>query len=564
MKLRSSYLMSILVLGSLLVGVIGCGTPAPPPATEVRGEPTAAQPSPPAETPTPAPTPTEKPVIVIALGDDIDRIHPQEARSKSGYETVANLYEGPLYMKLEPGEGAFEGVLVGQPEYLPGMAESVEVDQENLIVRLKIKEGLKFANGNPITAHSFKMLWDIGWLMPTSYGKSFFPYVGIEDNDDVVAVDDYTLEFHLKRLTPATLALLAFTGQGAVDERSVEENATADDPFATEWLRRNANSSGPYMITEWDPGNQYVLEPNPNYWMGPDGYENSGVILKVVPEAENREMLLRAGDIDLAIYLPYGHVDDLDADPCCKVYKLPARRLYYFGMNADLPLAENKALRQAIAYAIPYDTIIDEVFYGYAQRATSPVPVGMPTHTDDFGYTTDLDMARQKLEEAGYANGVDVELAVRTSIPWDVEAATWIQSSLAEVGINVTINRMAAAEFYQSLTKRELPFFIYDWCSYINDPSYHLHFNLRTGSWANFVQYSNERVDELIDTAAWSLDPDVKEAGMHEAQQLIMDDAQYVPLYQPYRIIGVSEELYGMAVFDEELLHFRHMGKTSQ
>lgn len=565
MRSRSPILLSLLVIVSMLVTVIGCGTPAAPPATEVPEEPPPTAPPAPADTPTPEPPPEPeaKPVIVVALDSDIDHINPSEFRSDAGYYAVANLYEPPLLQKLVPG--AEEGVLVGVAEYGPGMADEITVDEETGVVTMHIQDGLKFADGTPLNAHSFKYMYDMQWLSPTSYTPVLFPFMGLGAPEGVVAVDDNTLEFRLEQLTPLSLAIMAFNPLGALDEATVEEHATPDDEWAAEWLRRNANPDGPYMITEWEQGVQYVFEPNPNYWQGEEYFQNSKVIVRVVPSPEDRELLLRQGDIDLALGLPYKNVDDLQADPNVKVYPIEYTRLFYLGMNNNLPPFDNKVLRQAISYAVPYDTLIEEVFYGYAQKATSPIPVGMPTHTDEFWpYDTDLDMAADKLEEAGYADGLDITLSVRMSIPWDVEAATWIQSSLAEVGINVTIDRLPDAQFFEQLNAHQLPFFIHDWYSWGNDPSYQLSFLLKCGQFTNYADYCNERVDELIETAAWSLDPAVREAGMREAQEIVIDDAPWAFLYQPDWIVAVNKDFYGFAMLDDLCLRFAHMGKATE
>lgn len=564
MRARSLTLFSLLAIASLLVALISCGTPAPPPATEVPEAPSPTQPPAPAETPTTAPPPPEeKPVIVVALDSDIDHINPSEFRSDAGYYAVANLYEPPILQVLVPGEE--EGVLRGIGEYGPGMADEITVDEETGVVTMHIQDGLKFANGNPLTAQSFKFMYDMQWLSPTSYTPVLFPFMGLASDEDVVLVDDDTLEFHLEQLTPLSLAIMAFNPLGALDEAAIEEHATAEDEWAAEWLRRNANPNGPYMITEWEQGVQYVFEPNPNYWQGEEYFQNSKVIVRVVPSPEDRELLLRQGDIDLALGLPYKDVADLQADPNVKVYPIKYTRLYYLGMNNNLPPFDNKALRQAISYAIPYETLIDEVFYGYAQKATSPIPVGMPTHTDEFWpYDTDLDTAADKLEEAGYPEGLDITLAVRLSLPWDVEAATWIQSALADVGITVTIDRLPDAQFFEQLNAHQLPFFIHDWYSWGNDPSYQLSFLLKCGQFTNYADYCNERVDELIETTAWSLDADVREAGMREAQQIIVDEAPWAFLYQPDWIVAVDKDFYGFAMFDDLCLRFAYMGKTTE
>ena len=558
MRPRSLYLLTLMLVASMLVGVTSCGTPAPPAATEVPTEPPA-----PADTPTTAPPPVEKPVIVIAISTDIDHINPYEFRSLAGYQATANTYESLIMQQVEP-DPENPGILLGTAEYGPGVATEMTVDEENAIVTLTIPDGLKFGDGAPMTAQSAKFMYDVAAQAATTYMPVLMPFMGLESHEDVVVVDDNTLEFHLKQLTPLSLAIMAFTVLGPLDEVSYQEAVDAGDEWAVEWLRRNANSSGPYILTEWEQGVEYVFEPNPNYWQGEDYFQNSKVILRVVPSAEDRELLLRQGDIDLAMGLPPRSMDDLEDDPCCKVLAANTGRIYYVGMNNNMPPFDNKALRQALSYAMPYDTIVDEVLYGYGMNPGSPVPVGMPTHTDEFAYETDLAMAEQLLEDAGYADGLDVELAVQMMVSENVEAATWIQASLAEIGVNVTIDRLPTADFMDLLNQHQLGFFIHEWDSWGNDPTYEFSFNYLCGQFTNYTDYCNERVDELINTAAWSLDPQVKEDGMREAQQLIMEDAPRVQLYQPEWLVVVTEDFYGYAVMDDALMRFAYMGETAE
>jgi len=501
----------------------------------------------------------EKPVIVVALDSDIDHIEPMEFRSDAGYYATANLYEPLILQKLVPG--AEEGVLEGVREYGPGLAE-VTMSPDGLLATVKIRKGAKFYNGAPITAHSFKHTFDRAMTAPRSYIPLLVQFMGFDSPDDVVVVDDYTMEFHLKKPSALFLPLLAFQVFGAMDPATTKAHATAEDEWAFDWYRKNANPSGPYQITKWEPGVEYVFEPNPNYWQGPDFFQNSKVIVKVVPSPEDRELLLKKGDIDLALGLPFKDVDALKADPNVKVYTIEYTRLFYLGMNNKIPPFDNVKVRQAISYAIPYDTIIQESLYGYAQKATSPIPKGMPTHTDEYWhYDTNLDKARALLAEAGFPNGFEVELAVRLSIPWDVDAAVWIQSSLAEIGVKVTINKMTDADFFGKLNAHELPFFIHDWYSWGNDPAYQLTFLLKCGQFTNYADYCNKRVDELIEEATWTVDEAKRQELMNEAQRIIVEEAPWAFLHQPNWIVAVSKNFTGFAKVDDLCLRFAYMGK---
>jgi len=534
----------LLLIVAVGLGLTGCGPT--PPATPVL----------------PTPVGEEKPVIVVALDSDIDHIEPMEFRSDAGYYATANLYEPLVLQKLVPG--AEERVLEGIGEYGPGLAE-VTFSADGLVATVKIRPGAKFYNGDPIAAHAFRHTFDRAMIAPRSYIPLLVQFMGFDSPEDVVVVDDYTLEFHLDKPSPLFLPLLAFQVFGAMDPETTEAHATDDDPWAFDWYRENANPSGPYIITKWEPGVEYVFEPNPNYWQGPDYFQNSKVVAKVMPSPEDRELLLKQGDVDLALGLPFKDVDILKADSNVKVYTIEYTRLYYLGMNNKIPPFDNQKVRQAISYAIPYDAIIQEALYGYARKATSPIPQGMPSHTDEFWhYDTDLDKAKALLAEAGFSDGFDAELAVRLSIPWDVDAAVPIQSSLAEIGVNVTVNKMTDADFFAKLNNHELPFFIHDWYSWGNDPAFQLNFLLKCGAFTNYADYCNERIDQLIDEVTWTVDEAEREALMREAQKIIVEEAPWAFLHQPDWIVAVSKDFTGFAKVDDLTLRFAPMGKEQE
>lgn len=520
------------------------------------------------EEPTPTPTVAaetatpvaeDKPVIVVAMDGDIDHIELMEFRSDAAYHATANLYEPLVLQKLVPG--AERGVLEGINEYGLGLAE-VTFSDDRLRATAKIRPDAQFHNGDPITAQAFKHTFDRAMVAPRSYIPLLVQFMGFDSPEDIVVVDDYTLEFQLDKTSPLFLPLLSFQVFGALDPQTTEEHATADDPWAFDWYRQNANSSGPYIITGWEPGREYSFEPNPNYWQGPDHFQNSKVIVKVIPSAAEREQLLKQGQVDLALGVPFEDVDTLKADPNVKVHTIESRRLFYLGMNNKIPPFDNQQVRQAISYAIPYQAIIRQVLYGYARQATSLIPEGMPTHTGEFWhYNTDLTQARRLLAEAGFPDGFEVALAVRLTTPSDIETAQLIQESLAQIGVQVTVSELDEPEFLGQLNAHELPFFIHDWYSWGNDPAFQLTFLVKCDAFTNYTDYCNGRVDQIIDEIIWNVDQTEREALMREAQQLIVEEAPWAFLYQPDWIVAVSPDFTGVAKVDELTLRFAPMGK---
>lgn len=552
-------LVLIVVLGVAVAGLAACAkkaTPTAPPPYQAKPTATPEPTTPPPPTPTPVPT---KPVIVLALDSDIDHIELMEFRSDAGYYATANLYEPMVQQKLVPD--ADGTVLEGQLEYIPGLAESFTIAPDGKSITLKIRQGAKFADGAEITAESFKHTFDRALTAPRSYIPLLTQFMGFSKAEDVVVVDKYTLRINLQQQGALLIPQLAFQVFGAMDPTTTKAHATAEDPWAFDWYRKNANPSGPYILTKWEPGVEYVFEPNPNYWQGPDFFQNSKVIAKVVPSPEDRELLLKKGDIDLALGLPFKDVDALKADPNVKVKAIHYTRLFYLGMNNKIPPFDNVKVRQAISYGIPYQTILDKVLYGYGQRAYSPIPKGMPLHNPSFwNYETDTKKTADLLKEAGVSN-LKLDLSVRQSIPWDVDAAVWIQASLAEAGVEVTVNRMTDADFFDKLYQHQLQFFIHDWYSWGNDPAYQLTFLLKCGAFTNFADYCNPRVDELIAQATWTVDQEARKKMLDEAQQIIVSEAPWAYLHQPDWIVAMSKNFYGFAKLDDLCLRFAYMGK---
>ena len=151
------------------------------------------------------------------------------------------------------------------------------MSEDGLLATVKIREGAKLFNGATINAASFKHTFDRAMTAPRSYIPLLTAFMGITGSDNVVVVDDYTLEFRMEKPSALFLPMLAFQVFGAMDPATTAEHATAEDEWAFDWYRQNANPSGPYQITKWEPGVEYVFEPNPNYWQGPDYFQNSSV-----------------------------------------------------------------------------------------------------------------------------------------------------------------------------------------------------------------------------------------------------------------------------------------------
>ncbi|MDH4207329.1 MAG: ABC transporter substrate-binding protein [Anaerolineae bacterium] len=540
MRLWRMYLVSALLILSVLLGVTSCSTPAAGPAA-------------------PTAPPEEKPIITVAMPVDVDHIEYMEYRSDGAYEVTANLYAGLIDQKMVLQEN---GVLEGTNEFVPNLAE-MSVSDDGLLVTLKLREDAKFANGDAITAEDVMYTFERAWAMPWTAGN--FPFMNISGTDSMVVVDEHTVEINLEN--PSTLLpwLLSWQDGLVLDKSDLEAHATEEDPWAVEYAHSNINASGPYQIESWEPGVELRFTPNPYYFRGPEFYQNSGVVVRIVPSAEDRELLLRKGDVDITWQLPLRDLESLEQDPNIKVVSVPSRELVYMFLNLDMPPFDNQLVRQAIASAVPYDDIIEKVMYGHAQKTGSVFSTKMIYYTDEYWqYDYDPERARELLAEAGYADGFSAELAVRLSVARDVDAAVWIQNSLRDVGIDLTVNQMGDAQYYDLLYSRQLSMGINSWLSWADDGFWTVKWLLDCDEFLNSGNYCNTEVDQLIDQAISLWDSPEREQVSRRTQEILVEELPLVPLYQPDWVMCTQSDVYGLTHLGDEQPRWAYLGKEAE
>ena len=502
----------------------------------------------------------EKPTIVVAIDGDIDHIELQQFRTIAGYDATANMYEPLVTQKAEKNA---EGVWIGTNEFQGAGAESWDISADGLVYTFHLRKEAKFADGTSVTANDYYMTFDRA-INGNGYIKLLLPsFAGVETIDQVKVLDDYTLQITQKKASSLSLIIYGFQVLGAMSAKTIKENATADDPWAEVWHRTHANSSGPYMITSWKPGEEYVFEPNPYYWRGADYYGNSKVIYRVIPDAATREQLLKAGDIDVAQGIPYKDVASLKTDPNVTIFSIKTPRVYHASMNITIKPFDDVRVRRAVSMAVDYQAIIDNVIYGNGENPKSPVGVGMPTHTDEYWPYNKIDIAGAKalLKEAGYENGFTVDLLVPQEDQARMDAATWIQAGLKNIGVTVNINAQPTAQFNSLLDTHKQPFYMFEWYSWGNDPAFQLTWNFRCGAWTNYAMYCDPAMDKIIDDLIVTTDPAKREQLSHEGQKMAIEAATWIYLYQNDWIIATRKGVTGVGFYNDLHTHFSNLTK---
>lgn len=531
-RLLKKVTVVLLLTLVVFIGVQCAPTPVPE-ATPTPGPPTAT-PIPP--TPTVAP---EKETIIFAVKGDLENIDATFTGANETSQTVCEqIYEKPFHHKVVQADG-YKAVT---PELAPATFESYDISPDGKTITLHIGEGRRFADGTPVTAEAVRFTWQ-RCFETKGIGQFYLSMGGVESIDDIEVIDDKTLALHLSKPNRFILQTMSVQNTAPVNPKAIKEHATDDDPWAIEWLKTHGAGSGPWVLESWTPGTEMVLTPNEYYWQGPSKLKK--VIMRVVPEAADRVLLLKSGAIDMALDIPSDDLVEFEKDPNVKVISVTRSRFQlWLGMNCQMPPFDNQKVRQAINYAIPYDTILEEVYRGYAEPFRSPIPAGMPTHTDEFWhYETDLEKAKELLAEAGYPDGFKSTLTIIQGMEEHEAMAVWIRDNLKKIGVDLEIEILTPTAFVTEMRKRSRPMHISFFHMWINDPYYSLFWTHRSDSDYNYAAYENEEVDRLLSTYMLSDDLEARDEASRRMQQLIVEEASWAYLATPNYNIAMRADV---------------------
>jgi len=518
-----------------------------------------------APTAAPAELPKEK-ILVVAVDGDVDTFDPCcTVGSKTSQTTIQNTFDQlTQYAQVEKTLPDGQKYLTVDTSKIMGMlAESWE--QDGKVVTFRLRKGLKFHNGNPITAQvvvdGYKRIFEQQGM------SSFLLTMGsVTKPDQFAALDDLTVKMTMTTENNLVNLNNVMHNTSTVDPLEVQAHKTDTDPWAGAFFKKTlATGNGPFSLEEYVAGDRIVLKAWDAYPAGRAKLDK--VIIKVIPDAAQRVLLLKRGEVDMIMVPPIKDLADLAKDPNIKVVSVPSNDNRMVEMNNAIAPFDNKLVRQAVAYAVPYDTLLKEVWMGYAQPLRSPIASGTPTSDFSFWkYNTDLEKAKAKLAEAGFPNGEGlppIKFSIRIGAEEDERAAVFIQDALAKIGMKVDIEKLAFAAFQEQEAKRSLQFWIDTWLSWVNDPYYHLSWIYSSTSPLVYTNYKNEEVDSLITKfTLWGGSQEERDAASRRIQELIVDDAPIVYLLAPNFNVAMRSNVSGYVYFNDELNRYYYMDKS--
>ena len=406
-------------------------------------------------------------------------------------------------------------------EYIYLLATSFDASEDGLVWTFKLREGVKFHCGEEFNADAVK--YCIERTMERGQGASFI----WDPVEEINVKDKYTVEFKLKY--PAALDMVVSAGYTAhmFCPKCAEEKG--HDWF----VQGNACGSGPYMLEYWERGNEVVLTKFEEYWGGWSDNKFDKAIVKMIPESGTRRQMLEVGEVDIVDTLPFEDLQALESNPDIDVVTTPSFQNMICLINMEKPPLDNKLVRQALSYAVPYDDIVKHVMSGYAEQSRGPIPKALWGHNSAlFRFEYNLDKAKELLKEAGYEDGFKLLLTYKSGDENERKASELLKSELKELNIDLEIRGMPWEPQWEMAKStnpkdRQDLFVMYWWPDYA-DPYSWLNslFHSEDTIVFNLAYWKNERYDSLIDEANRISGADRAKAIEHygKAQEIIMED----------------------------------------
>ena len=445
----------------------------------------------------------------------------------------------------------------------PELAERWEIEPGKSIT-FHLRKDATFHDGTKVTAA------DVKWSFDRAVSMGGFPTFqmkagSLEKPEQFEALDERTFRVHMLRADKFTLPDLGVPVAAVYNSTLAKSHATADDPWAAQWLKNNAAGGGAYKLEKFEPGVQLVLSRFDAWKSGPLPKLNK-VILRVVPSAATRRAMFERGDVDMLFDLPPRDVSELAAKGKFKVQGVPVENFMWFvDMNVTKPPFDKLEVRRAIAAAVPYEQIFASSCFGrgrklYAGTSETATSAEWP---QPYPYTTDLEKAKQLLAAGGYPKGFSTKLYYNLGLStWSEPIALLLQESLRKIGVEVTLEKIPAANWRAEMGNKSMPLLINDMGGWLNYPEYFFFWNYHSQNAVfNTMSYQNPDMDRAIESARFSEDPAQYATAVKQFISQAFADAPRIPLFQSNVDVAMKPTVQGYQYWFHRQIDFRQIYK---
>ena len=428
----------------------------------------------------------------------------------------------------------FDGLVRFTPDaqVVPGLARSWDISTDGMTYTFHLRNGVKFHDGRPFSARNVILSWQRvldpktkggrGWpLYPIAGAKEYADGKGGRSISGLSAPDDSTVVIKLKEPFAIFPKLLAMPVAAIVPD-SVPSNF-GEHPIGT----------GPWKFVEWKHDDYLKFAANPDYFEAPPKADS--LMARIIAEPSTAVAEFETGRVDV-LYVPEGETRNWEQtdEKKAMLESAPALRVFYIAINTTRGPLSNIKVRQALNYATDSKAILEGIVSGRGNLAAGVIPPALPGgDSTRKGYTRDVAKAKQLLTEAGFPNGIDIELWSSQTPPFP-RIAQAVQANLKDINVRVTLVQRDASSMREAARAGKTDMALKDWFADYPDAENFLYPLLHTanrGVGGNVSFYSNPQFDKLVSDARREQDEAKRVAMYKQADELEYQDAPMIYLF---------------------------------
>jgi peptide/nickel transport system substrate-binding protein len=439
--------------------------------------------------------------------------------------------------------------------YVPVYAESFRPDKAQKVWTLKMRKGLKWPSGNPMTAQDVK--WSKDRAFPAQANVAgVYRLIGLTHPDQVELVDDRTVRFH--QAFPSVLApQVQIISMFLFDSKLLKSHATASDPWAKAWANANPQEGGAYNVQSYTVGQSLTLQANPQFPLGKPSVDT--ISMPIISSPANMRLQLQKGDIDMALGLSPNDIQQLKSAKGVRVLSVPSNQQVTVELNVKMAPLNNVLVRRALAFATPYSQIIKQVFHGDARAAKSLMPIDMPGYIASYPYNHDLAKAKSLLTKAGHKNGFTSELVIDAGDTQQQQIAILLQSEFKKIGVHLNITQLDPATMSTRRQKKDTPMQVAVGGAWVNDIEYALSIGLTKQAFLNYSNYANPTIEKIFARLHTTTNKAKRTSMFHQVQHILGQDVPWLVLGQPNYRVPVRSGVSNFVITPDQLARFRYM-----
>lgn len=476
-------------------------------------------------------------MAVLGINGEPSNLIPPLASDSASHEVAGHIYVAPLKYNKDI-------------ELVPWAAESYSVLDNGTRLKFKLREDIKWFDGQPLTARDVQFTYNlmIDPETPTAYAEDY------KRIKEFRLLDEYTFEVLYEKPFARSLVTWAHS---ILPEHCLE----GEDLLQSEYSRRPMGA-GPFKLAKWDEGRRLVLEANEDYFLGRPYLD--GLIYRVIPDPATMFMELKARNLDMMSLSPQQFLFQTTGkfwEDNFNKYKYLSFSYTYLGYNLRHPLFTEPEVRRALAYAIDKKEIIKGVLLGQGVATIGPYKPGTWVYNHEIrGHGYDPEKAVELLAQNGWRdhdgdglldkNGRPFSFTLLTSQGNDlrIKTATIIQYRLKQIGIEMDIRTVEWATFIKEFVdKRRFEALLLGW-NIVQDPDIFdvWHSSKIEDNGLNFVGYSNSEVDALLLRGRRSMDQQERKKIYDRLQEILHRDQPYCFLYVPMSLPILDTRFHGI------------------